>query len=62
MEFLRKELLEGQGSSLDRSDMFGPLGGRGELNQTPGCGWRLFAFASLLCREAFHADELLEIM
>ena len=62
MGFLYKELLKGQGSSLDRSDMFRSLRGRGELNQAPGCGWRLFAFAALLCRESFRADELLEVL
>ena len=47
---------------MDRSDMFRPLGGRCELNQAPGCGWRLFAFAALMCRESFHVDERLEVL
>ena len=38
-----------------------PLGGWSKLNRTTGCWWWFREFATLLRREAFHADEWLEV-
>jgi hypothetical protein len=38
------------------------LSGRGKLNQTPGCWWRLGESAALLRSESLHADVWLEVV